>query len=458
MELKAEQLFEGLARLAPARRRGLVRAFLDSFPPEESALAEGMPFLVPLCLEAEQVRTALRRTEVLLRALLRLEEHVLTPGGEALRERLVRSLEPGSARLVAQCTHESAYSMRRRLRRVDAFLEPTTGGYSVLEVNQVAPLSFCSNDLGQRLAERVLGELGLSYTPKRLAPRILRWLRGELHARHPGREPRLIALVSEHGYPAKSELPGLARLCQEAAREAGHDVDVVHCYPPEVRLARGRPTWRGREVDILWRQSVFLDCYRERGEDVSDYEAICSHPEEHLIVNSTRSFLTASKETFALLCDAGVRRTLGLPEEDMAVLRETLPDTVDLAHTPHRREDVLADRAGWISKPTDSSFGQGVEFGTRHTAESWARLVEARSVEGFLFQRRIPGPELPWMEVTRSGELVRRNITFDFCPHQVDGELTGTALIRAHPRQEGLQGDRVMNVAGGGCTIPFLAP
>lgn len=458
MELTAEHLFEGLARLTPARRVELFQTFQKNFPPDEEHLARTAPFIAPLCLDTRKVREAMRRTQVLLDALIRLEEHVLSPAGEALRERLMRSLEPGAARLVAQCTYESSYSLRRRLRRVDAFLEPTTGRYAAIEVNQVAPLSFRPHDQDQRLAERVMGELGLPYTPKPLAPRIFRWLQGELRARHPGRELRLVALVSEHGYPAKSGLPGLARLVEEAAREAGSRAEVVHCYPPEVRLARGRPVLGGREVDVIWRQSVFLDAYRERGEDVSDYEAICSHPEEHLIVNSTRSFLTASKESFALLSDAEVLRALALPKEDLAVLRETVPETLNLAHAPERRTEVLEERAGWISKPTDSSFGQGIEFGTAHTARSWARLVDERSTDGFVFQRRVPYPVTPCLQVTRSGELLQREMEFDFCPHQVDGEMVGTAFVRAHLREAATRGDRVMNVVSGSCLVPFLAP
>lgn len=458
MQLNAEQLYEGLARLTPARRAGFVTDALASVPLEDAHLAEAAPFIAPLSLDVAQVRGALHRTQVLLDALVRLEEHVLTPEGEPLRQRLVRSLEPGSARLVAQCTHESRYSLERRLRRMDAFLEPTTGRYSVIEVNQVAPLSFRPHDVDQRLAQRMMEALGFDYTPRLLAPRILRWLQGELHARHPGRELRLVALVSEHGYPAKSGLPGLAQLVQEAAREAGLSTDVVHCYPPEVRRIQGRPVLAGWEVDVIWRQSVFLDWYRERGEDVSDYEALCSHPEEHLIVNSTRSFLTASKEAFALLCEPEVQRALRLPVEAVAVLCETVPETVSLAHAAHRRAEVLEARAAWISKPTDSSFGQGIEFGTRHTADSWARLVEARSGDGFVFQRRVAYPVIRWPQVTRSGELVRRDIEFDFCPHQVDGAMAGTAFIRAHLRDTTLGSDRVMNVSSGSCMVPFLAP
>ena len=60
--------------------------------------------------------------------------------------------------------------------------------------------------------------------------------------------------------------------------------------------------------------------------------------------------------------------------------------------------------------------------------------------------------------MTRAGELVRRDIEFDFCPHQVDGEMAGTAFIRAHLRDTTLGSDRVMNVSSGSCMVPFLAP
>ncbi|WP_394830754.1 hypothetical protein LVJ94_30025 [Pendulispora rubella] len=455
MDLTCELLFEAACRMTPDARARLVRAFYEPPPAGEARLTLDRPFVLPIALEPAQVRAALRDAQAFVRALVALEVYAYGPDGSDVHARLMRSLEPGSARLVEQCLYESSESVRRRLRRMDAFLDPNRGVFSAIEVNQIAPLSFYWHDIDQRLAAHVLGELGFSYAPRRLAPRVFDWLAGELHARHPGRELRCVALVSEHGYEGKKELPYLARSCEAAGRERGHDVAILHAYPDEVRLAGGKPVVRGREVDLVWRQSVYLDAYPPA--DVADYETICAHPEEFLLVNAARSFLTASKDTFALLSDPRIVQKLALAPEDARALGRVLPETVNLAHAPEERVRIVETRPEWVSKPTDSSFGEGVEFGSLHTAATWGRLVEARQDGRFVFQRRVRSPVLPWVEIAPDGVPRRRDVEFDFCPHHVDGDMTGTATLRVH-LHEPSAGDRAMNVATGSFLTPFVTP
>jgi len=453
-DLSAESLYEAACRRTPDARARLVREFYAPPPPDEAYLTLDRPFVLPIALEPARVQSALRDAQAFVRALVALEAYAVGPDGGDVHARLMRSLEAGSARLVEQCRYESSESVRRRLRRMDAFLEPDGGVLSAIEVNQIAPLSFYWHDIDQRLAARVLDALGFSYTPQRLAPRVFDWLVGELHARHPGRELRCVALVSEHGYEGKKELPYLARSCEAAGRERGHDVAILHAYPDEVRLVGGKPVVRGREVDIVWRQSVYLEPYPKS--DVVDYETLCAHPEEHLIVNAARSFLTASKDTFALLSDPRIVQRLALAPEDAGALRRVLPETVNLAYAPDERARIVESRPEWVSKPTDSSFGDGVEFGSRHTAQTWARLVEARHDARFVFQRRIRAPVLPWVEIAPDGKPRRRDVEFDFCPHQVDGEMAGTATLRVH-LHDPASGDRAMNVATGAFLTPLVS-
>ncbi|MDC3958860.1 hypothetical protein KEG38_33700 [Polyangium jinanense] len=447
-----------LERLPRSQRADIVQACLQIGRAAEYPL-EGRPFLVPLELDAAHAKNAFRQVECLVRALVRLEHHARGRGGEALLQRLRSSLEEGSDRLVRQCTFESADSVEHRLRRVDTFLDPASGRCTAIEVNQAAPLGLHYHDVDQRMAASFLGALGIPYEPRLLAPHVVEWLFDEYCARYPGRIPRRIALVSEHGYAGKREVPHVAREYQRAARERyGEHVDIVFCYPPEVKLASGRPTVGGAEVDMIWRYSVYLDTYHERGIDVTDYEAVYAHPEEHLIVNSTGAFLTASKETFVLLGDASVVAALGLAPEEVALLRETVPDTVNLTFDPARRREVVEEREGWISKPTDSSFGEGVVFGVALSRGEWERLVEERTQAGFLFQRRVEYPVVPALEIAEDGSLLERNIEIDFCPFHVGGRVPGPTILRAHVVEPGQRGTRIMNTRAGAFMVPFLAP
>jgi hypothetical protein len=446
VELTRESLRERLAALPPARRRAIAEAgrrLVD----REQLRSESIPFsfhILPLVLDAGEVQRALASCEAVIRGLIRLEQHALGPDGEDLRDRLLAAIGPAGRRLFDMCTFESTYSLERRFRRFDAMLED--GACRTLEVNQAAPAFLHFHDALQRIAAEVLAMIGIEHRPALLAPRVAAWLVGEYrHRSGITSAPELVAVVSEQGYPFKQlELPAFTAACERAARELGCDTAFRLCYPHELALRGGR-AWLGEaRVDMIWRNSALLDTYA-RQEEIADYVRICQRHDEHLIVNSTRVWLTLTKDALSLLSSDAVLARLGLSAEIRARLGQAIPRTVSLARDPQHAEEIAGAREEWISKPAAGSFSRGFEPGHWHGDESWRALVRERTHPEFVFQRLVRPQARDLLDIDGSGELREHRVRHDFCPHHVDGVFPGTALVRA--RIEGEPGGRIVPVA-----------
>jgi hypothetical protein len=451
-----------LSEISPEKRLAIVRQCGEIAESEDLRIG-GRPisfFIVPLILKETALSPIIGKIATFLDAIIRLEEFALGPHGENILERLMASLTPGGRHLVGQCSYESPSSLRRRMRRFDGFSGESAGGYSLIEVNQAAPLAIHYHDVGQRIAAHVMQHLGFSWSPRLLAPHVLEWMLGEYGERNGGDMPGTIALVIEHGYPPKfTDLPRMARACEKIALEKyNHRLTIITCFPYEIHLRAGDMYYGDRKIDMIWRNSVYLASYRKEGLDVSDYERISSQPDRFLLINSTRSWLTRTKEVFSLFWDDEAMQEIGFNGNDIASLRLVVPLSVNLkrSHDLSLREEIQKARALWISKPTDSGFGKGVQFGEAHTEESWAQLIEERTADGFVFQKRIPCPTLDCMDINSEGSLIKRSIEYDFCPHHVNGSFTGTALVRANLMGNEQEPSQTMNLASGGLLYPLV--
>jgi hypothetical protein len=417
-----------------------------------------IPFIpVPHVMDRGVMEGVAKRLDVFVQALLTLERQALSSRDGILYRRLMSSLTPGGRALVEQCSFESGYSLLRRHRRIDGYLR-ADGGYSVIEVNQAAPLAIHYHDTAQRIAARLLEALGFEWQPELLSPRILEWFLGEYGQRNPGGFPRVIALVIEHGYPPKfTDLPMMSRALERLAMEKyGQEMSILTCFPYEVKLRGGKMVLGQKEIDMIWRNSVYMAGYREEGKDLADYDAICTHPDEFLLINSTRSWLTRTKEVSALFWDEECCRAMGLSPGEAARVREVVPYSVNLKYAPDARKDVMREKDSWITKPSDSGFGKGVEFGALHTEDSWKCLVDERSRnEGFVFQKRVAYPRVQVLDIDPAGSLVEYQAEFDFCPHHVNGDFTGTALSRANRLRDGGEVSK-MNLVAGGLMHPLI--
>jgi hypothetical protein len=153
------------------------------------------------------------------------------------------------------------------------------------------------------------------------------------------------------------------------------ELKVIVCFPYEISLKSGTPYVQGQAIDIIWRNSVYMKQYREEGKPIDEYLWILQHPEDYLILNSTRSWLTRTKETFSLFWDDRLMKQVGFTqEEDIESIRDLIPETYNLQYLERHHatlRKIESEKDLWITKPTDAGFGQGVEFGINNTRDEW---------------------------------------------------------------------------------------
>lgn len=416
-------------------------------------------YCLPFALPHEHFRQARQRVETLVKALVQGERTMLDDPGGPLRTRLWNSLSPGGQYLVEQSGHESGFSLERRFRRLDGFLSGSQG-YQIIEVNQAAPLASSYHDTVHRFGAALLERMGIPWQPPLLVPMIAEWLVGEYQHRH-GRDrlPHRVAIPVEHGYPPKfSDLPAVASAAEEFAQHRwGERIEFTVCLPWELSRDGDHLRLRGKAYDMVWRNTVYLSQYRTLGPDVSEYERICEDPARYLVVNSGRSWWTRTKEALAVVWDDRYRADLGLSPSQVQELRRSVPQTTNLKYQPEYADEVIGRRQDWVTKPTDSGFGQGVEFGADHTQTSWRRLVGQRSTDGYVFQRVVIPDPVRLTQVTLAGEVTQVVLEGDLCPYHVDGEMRGPILMRAVPARSGAAvARRRMNLTQGGALVPVL--
>ncbi|MEQ8170389.1 MAG: hypothetical protein ABRQ38_16000 [Candidatus Eremiobacterota bacterium] len=415
-------------------------------------------FPVPYIVTKDIIKNVTGKLDFFIQALIKLEQHILCDRGGLLYNRLMNSLTPGGRHLVEECNFESDYSLKKRHRRIDGYLDFFTGDFSIIEVNQAAPLAIDFYDVSQRMASHFLNSLGFFYQPVLLAHHILNWFVDEYTYRYAGKFPHNIALVIEHGYlPKFIDLPRMALICEELAREKyGEKLSIKVCFPYEISLSGEKIMFDNHEIDMIWRNSVYMTKYREEGLNIKDYETICHNPDKYLIINATRVWLTRTKEVFSLLSNEECRKEIGLSEEEDRIIKEIVPYSVNLKYETQVAETVIKEKDLWITKPADAGFGKGVEFGAAHSEKSWISIIKERTEQdGFIFQKRVTYPTIRVTDIDDDGHLINHCVEYDFCPHHINGAFTGTALTRTNVLEE--KGKvKKMNLVGGGIILPVI--
>ena len=454
-------LIEKLAQLSKTKRIEINSKINETVRHENLKLGDTYLKLLPLPLVVE--KTAFsdlnERLKLLAELFVLAEKYALSSEGADIYNRLENSLSEGGKKLLARCNFESDFSLKRRYKRIDAFFDCVTGRAGVIEVNQAAPLATNYYDMSQKIVKYVLEELGFDYLPCFVAPRLLDWFIDEYRERMQDKItlPKVIALVREHGYPAKmTDLPGVAKHCEKCALEKyGEEIKIVPCYPYEISLSSNNIMLGDLKIDMIWRNSVYMDSYRSQGLNISDYETILSNCQDFLVINSERAWLTRTKEFFALFADEKLYSKLGFDVNQQQILKDLIPLTVNLNRNPDYIDMILEEKDLWISKPSDSGSGKGIVFGHSFDRDDWRQIINERTADGFVFQRKITPPSLDTVLIDDNGDIKNITVDYDFNPHHVNGAFSYSALVRALPRAGGEENFATMNLSAGGLLYPI---
>lgn len=458
MKLSKEAVDEGIRRKSRSELAAVYNAMSDVAESENMRIGDvRIPFLTsPLIADDSAAAGIEASLSLLMELMVRTEKLAFSSSGADIYDRLMSSLTDGGRRMVEGVDFESDFSLSRRYKRIDSFASGDS--CSVIEVNQAAPLASHFHDGAQRIIKVMLDSIGIDFEPHLVCPHILKWFICEYEERFgKGSYPERIALVIEHGYPPKfTDLPGVAKDCSILSEKlCGRKLEFVVCFPYEVRLEGCSIIAKGLKCDMIWRNSVYMDSYRKQGLDISDYEKILSNGRDFLIVNSSRAWLTRTKEFFSLFADGTLFKRLNFSDKESEVLRSVIPLTVNISRNQEYDEDILKNRREWISKPADSGFGKGVVFGNAFSESDWRMLMEERRTDGFVFQRRIKPSSSSFTVFNSEGAVSEAVFEYDYCPHFINGAFHRTALARALKITGSADNEfATMNLAKGGFILP----
>ncbi len=433
MLITQEKLLSKLNSLTVSERKKLSEQALDTaYRRNLSIDGQLVPFsAIPYLINKDVVAKVISKLEVLTEALILLERYAFSSEGEGVYNRLMNSLSKPSRKFAQQCQFESDSSLENRHRRFDCRLNSETGEVTLLRVNQSAPIGMSYHDTIHQISNSVLTAVGLEMQNSSVAESLLMWFIEEFQQRNPEQFPTSIALVIEHGHGEKlSDLPMIAERIMEICKEEyQYDLQIFTCFPEDLTLWDDA-IWFGEEsVDMIWRNSGNLDRYEDDRESVEDFLSICKESKDHTVINSTRSFITESAESLALLMDPVILSKIGVSAENTNTLKEVIPETINLRYDGDSVSEIIGEKDDWQSICSDHTLGLVREFGENHTAESWSALVHDRSQrEGFVFQKRVSLSEITVWDIDEQGDLHEDSVQFEFCAHHINGKFTSSVL------------------------------
>ena len=333
--------------------------------------------------------------------------------------------------------------------RLDSFL--TKSAYSFVELNGESPAGIAYADAAYDIFSSlpVMREFAADYNlramyGKGLMLDVLVSSYEEFLGRKPERPPR-IAIVDLPGVPTVKEF----ELFRDFFEQSGYP--SIICTPQELEFSNGRLSFRGDEIDIVYKRLLvneYLPIIKEYPALLDAYRAgaIC-------MVNSFRSKLIHKKALFAVLTDP--KHAALFSDEELSAIRAHIPWTriVRDEHTDYfGREVNLLDhiRAGperLVLKPNDDYGGHGITIGWNVDQRGWDEAINNALADGdYLVQERVPTARETFPALTDDGRIEFAEQLVDLDPLLFNGRV-GSAFTR-------LSFTELANVSSGGGMVP----
>jgi len=373
----------------------------------------------PIFLKPAVKRTLCENASALVDAAVALEFSPDFHRGMALYDRLYESLSECGRQLINQNVRPvSRIEAQRRFRRLDGFVG-TDGTVQFIEINQSAPLAISFYERARAYYNHLTGS-DAEANQTSLYRQLAAWLLDASPVPNP-----TIAVSVERGYPAKFvDLPAAARGIEAAARAMGRTLTCIVAEPTEFRYGNGNWTVHGHHIDMLWRNTVYLDSYNTP--DITDYAALRRSTNVPM-VNDLQTWLLRSKEFLAMIWDDSLIddfRRLGV---NTMKLRVCVPFSCSLSNIP-----PACDKNQYILKRCDDGFGKGIVFGADITDAEWRRRLGGSCGSDWIVQKLVQPMSMKLPVIDDAGAIIDTEMVVDINPYMVCGE-TGALLVRAQP-------------------------
>lgn len=209
---------------------------------------------------------------------------------------------------------------------------------------------------------------------------IVSMFRAEWQAQRPDSRLRTVAIVDHQ--PSSQFLYPEFLLFQSLFDR--HGIAAIIADPREFEIKNDKLLVGDREIDLLYNR--LTDFYLDSPDNARLFEAY----QRNLVVVTPSPFhyaLFANKRNLALLSDRAQLIELGVGEEDVNTLGDSLPATVIVSEDNADR--LWADRKQWFFKPATGYGSRGAYRGAKLTTRVWQDIVRG----DYVAQAMIPPSE-----------------------------------------------------------------
>lgn len=209
---------------------------------------------------------------------------------------------------------------------------------------------------------------------------IVSMFRAEWQAQRPDAAPRTVAIVDHQ--PSSQFLYPEFLLFQTLFER--HGIAAIIADPSEFEIRNDKLFAGNREIDLVYNR--LTDFYLESPGNARLLEAY----QRDLVVVTPSPFhysLFANKRNLVLLSDRAQLVELGVGEEDINTLADSLPPTVIVSEDNAAR--LWADRKKWFFKPATGYGSRGAYRGAKLTTRVWQDILRGN----YVAQAMIPPSE-----------------------------------------------------------------
>ncbi|MBN1478808.1 hypothetical protein JXA70_00900 [candidate division KSB1 bacterium] len=423
-------------------------AFLNKFLVEENCTFKGLA--MPTLLKPNFIST--KQTQTLACAVEKISSALNKFIHLYIHNKDVRDIMKFSDQENELFSIDPGYSTPLVIARLDAFMQNYTVRF--LEFNCDSPAGLAYSDV----MEDGFRELFKAYHFFK-----------EWKIEHMYRQDRLLKSLltcynefkeKKSGYPAK---PVIAIVdWEDVSTRSEFDLlkkyfeskgyDTIVSSPQKFKISNGRATADGVEIHLMYKRVITREVL-ERWDEVQNFIQ-CIKEGLLCTCNSFRSYIVGNKKVLSLITDPQFQHIYS--EEELDVIRQTIPWTQILADKKVRYKNMIVDLKSFIIdnkdllvlKPANSYGGKDVYLGRETDQSIWEDVMNQHLFdESWVVQEYVTIPQeiFPMIGDEVFMKLKKVNIN----PFSLLGKYSGT-ITRVSDRS-------VINVSAGGGLVPTFS-
>jgi hypothetical protein len=383
-----------------------------------------------------------KKINIFLNFLVFIEKYAIKNKNSDIFKRLFNSLSSEGQTIFNWTENKKVddeYMILNRFRRIDAFY--TNKKFNIIEINQSAPLALSFYEEARIFSNNKDKK---KENKNSLSHELINWFYNSFKHFYGEdlffeKQKITIGLSIEKGYPVKFiDLPRISKIIEKNSLNFNKEIEIIIFEPQYLRLNNKKELLvKNKKIDLIWRNTVYLSAYKKN--QMRDYLYIMQNQDKFLVINSTQSWLTRSKELLAIIWDDSYINLFLKNNINILKIRKFIPETYSVSKI--NIDNFKKNKKHWIIKPTDSGFGKDIIFGKNLSTNEWVKCLKNNNYEKFVIQKVVK-PQKTQMIINKKQNLFE----LDFNPFIINGKLSKNILIRG---LEFTKNKKVMNIVNG---------